>query len=219
MKNKKLLVADFLKDDTEIKPNNVKEIESKIKHFNSLPIKSEVKDELINNEIKILLSKQQITLEHVENLKNINNMKKTMIDDISFLFSLNFDSIYLNNVLRVYSVVYKILRFCQSKILKLDSFQNKIVINDTIHILYASKNFNYDGCKEMIKNLTSEMEEINNNEKNSVLYSTIHSLFDVITLITAHISDVLTSKELSYFYFGENHEEITEIIKNSEEAC
>ena len=145
-------------------------------------------------------------------------MKNIIINDIAYLYSINFDSIYLNNVLKVYSTTYQLLRFIQSKIIKLKSFNNKIVIDDCIHTVYASKNFNNDGCKESLNGLKSEMEEINNNEKNSVLYSTIHTLFDVITLINAHISDVLTSKELSHFYFGENHEEIAEIIKKAEEV-
>lgn len=217
MKNKKLVVADFIKSNTEIKPNNVKELEAKIKHFDSLPIKNEIKDELINNEINILLSKQKITIEHIEKLKNMNNMKNIITKDITYIFSINFESIYFNNVLKIYSTLYHLLRFYQSKILKLNSLNNKIVIDGSIHIVHTSKNFNYDGCKEILNRLKPEMEEVNNKEKDSVLYSTIHALFDVITLLNAHTSDVLTSKELSYFYFGEDNEEIAEIIKKSEE--
>jgi hypothetical protein len=200
MKNK-TIYADFSlkkvlkKDDLieNIDSDIITELDNKIKKIKKMQLSDSVKDAIITKELAIFESKQNLELMKHELKFEVSKSEEDLVKHIRNITTLHFNNLYANNSVELYTSCSVVLDFLRQKFIV---FEGK----DSLQ-LDIRRGFNYDGCKESLRDLRSELQNIRNGE-NSITYESMHSLCSVSNAISSTIYMILTDKKAKEFFFN-----------------
>ncbi|MBM25263.1 MAG: hypothetical protein CL760_06170 [Chloroflexi bacterium] len=200
MKNK-TIYADFstkkvLKKDNLIEnvdSDIITELERKIKTIKNMQLSDSVKDAIINKELAIFESKQNLELMKHELKFEVSKSEEDLVKHIRNITTLHFNNLYASNSIELYTSCSVVLDFLKQKFVV---FEQK----DSLQ-LDIRRGFNSGGCESSLKGLRDELQNIRNGKK-SITYESIHSLCAVSNAISSTIYMILTDKKAKDFFFN-----------------